>query len=43
LGLGLGVDTIVDFTNGQDSIKLASGLNFGKLSRAAGNNATLIR
>ncbi|MEG4803374.1 hypothetical protein QUB63_10750 [Microcoleus sp. ARI1-B5] len=43
LGLGLGVDTIVDFTNAQDSIQLASGLNFGKLSIAAGNNATLIR
>ena len=43
LGVGLGVDTIVDFTNGQDSIQLASGLNFGKLSIVAGNNATLIR
>lgn len=43
LGVGLGVDTIVDFTKGQDSIQLASGLNFGKLSLSAGNNATLIR
>jgi hypothetical protein len=41
--VGLGADTIVDFTKGQDSIQLASGLNFGKLSISAGNNATLIR
>jgi Ca2+-binding RTX toxin-like protein len=43
LGAGLGADTIVDFTKGQDSIQLARGLNFGKLSIVAGNNATLIR
>lgn len=43
LGVGLGADTIVDFTKGQDSIQLAKGLNFGKLSISAGNNATLIR
>lgn len=43
LGAGLGADTIVDFTKGQDSIQLAKGLNFGKLSISAGNNATLIR
>jgi Ca2+-binding RTX toxin-like protein len=42
LGLGLGADTIVDFTLGQDSIQLVGGLNFGKLSLSAGNNATLI-
>lgn len=43
LGVGLGADTIVDFTKGQDLIQLAKGLNFGKLSISAGNNATLIR
>jgi Ca2+-binding RTX toxin-like protein len=43
LGAGLGADTIVDFTVGQDLILLGSGLNFGKLSLSAGNNATLIR
>jgi Ca2+-binding RTX toxin-like protein len=42
LGVGLGADTIVDFTLGQDSIQLVDGLNFGKLSVSAGNNATLI-
>ncbi len=43
LGVGLGADTIVDFTLGQDSIQLVGDLNFGKLSLSAGNNATLIR
>jgi len=42
LGVGVGADTIVDFTLGQDSIQLVGDLNFGKLSLSAGNNATLI-
>jgi Ca2+-binding RTX toxin-like protein len=43
LGAGLGVDTISDFGNGQDTIQLINGLTFGQLSISPGTNATLIR
>jgi len=43
LGAGLGVDTISDFTNSQDTIQLINGLTFGQLSISAGTNGTLIR
>jgi Tol biopolymer transport system component len=43
LGAGLGVDTISDFTNSQDTIQLINGLTFGQLSISPGTNATLIR
>ncbi|MEG4489099.1 calcium-binding protein [Microcoleus sp. D2_18a_B4] len=43
LGAGLGVDTISDFTNSQDTIQLINGLTFGQLSISSGTNGTLIR
>jgi Ca2+-binding RTX toxin-like protein len=43
LGARLGVDTISDFTNSQDTIQLINGLTFGQLSISAGTNGTLIR
>ncbi|MEG4069888.1 calcium-binding protein [Microcoleus sp. Pol11C2] len=43
LGAGLGVDTISDFANGQDTLQLINGLTFGQLSISAGTNGTLIR
>jgi Ca2+-binding RTX toxin-like protein len=43
LGAGLGVDTISDFTNSQDTIQLINGLSFGQLSISPGTNGTLIR
>ncbi|MEG4072144.1 calcium-binding protein [Microcoleus sp. Pol14C2] len=42
LGAGLGVDTISDFGNSQDTIQLINGLTFGQLSISAGTNGTLI-
>ena len=42
LGAGLGVDTISDFGNGQDTIQLINGLTFGQLSIYPGINGTLI-
>jgi Ca2+-binding RTX toxin-like protein len=43
LGAGLGVDTISDFGNRQDTIQLINGLTFGQLSISPGTNGTLIR
>ncbi len=43
LGAGLGVDTISDFANGQDTFQLINGLTFGQLSISPGTNGTLIR
>jgi Ca2+-binding RTX toxin-like protein len=43
LGAGLGVDTISDFTNSQDTIQLINGLTFGLLSISPGTNGTLIK
>ena len=43
LGAGLGIDTISDFVNGQDTIQLINGLTFGQLSISPGTNGTLIR
>ena len=43
LDAGLGVDTISDFANGQDTFQLINGLSFGQLSISAGTNGTLIR
>jgi Tol biopolymer transport system component len=43
LGAGLGVDTISDFGNRQDTIQLINGLTFGLLSISPGTNGTLIR
>ncbi|MEG4112524.1 MULTISPECIES: calcium-binding protein [unclassified Microcoleus] len=43
LGAGLGVDTICDFGNYQDTIQLINGLTFGQLSISPGTNSTLIR
>jgi hypothetical protein len=43
LGAGLGVDTISDFTNSQDTIQLINGLTFGQLSISPETNGTLIR
>ncbi|MEG4072113.1 calcium-binding protein [Microcoleus sp. Pol14C2] len=43
LGAGLGVDTISDFGNYQDTIQLINGLTFGQLSISPGTNSTLIR
>jgi Tol biopolymer transport system component len=43
LGAGLGVNTISDFTNSQDTIQLINGLTFGQLSISPGTNGTLIR
>ncbi|TAH16985.1 MAG: calcium-binding protein, partial [Oscillatoriales cyanobacterium] len=42
LGAGLGVDTISDFGNGQDTIQLINALTFGQLSIYPGINGTLI-
>ncbi|UNU23583.1 calcium-binding protein [Microcoleus vaginatus] len=43
LGAGLGVDTISDFANSQDTIQLINGLTFGQLSISPGTDGTLIR
>ncbi len=43
LGAGLGIDTISDFVNGQDTVQLINGLTFGQLSISPGTNGTLIR
>ena len=43
LGAGLGVDTISDFTNSQDTVQLINGLTFGQLSISPGTDGTLIR
>jgi Ca2+-binding RTX toxin-like protein len=43
LGAGLGVDTISDFGNRQDTFQLINGLTFGQLSISPGTNGTLIR
>jgi Tol biopolymer transport system component len=43
LGARLGVDTISDFGNRQDTIQLINGLTFGQLSISSGTNGTLIR
>ena len=43
LGARLGVDTISDFTDGQDIIQLINGLTFGQLSISPGTNGTLIK
>jgi len=43
LGAGLGVDTISDFGNRQDTIQLINGLTFGQLSISPGTNGILIR
>jgi Tol biopolymer transport system component len=43
LGAGLGVETISDFTNSQDTIQLINGLTFGQLSISPETNGTLIR
>ncbi|MEG4046499.1 calcium-binding protein, partial [Microcoleus sp. Pol17C2] len=43
LGGGLGVDTISDFANSQDTIQLINGLTFGQLSISPGTDGTLIR
>jgi Ca2+-binding RTX toxin-like protein len=42
LGARLGVETISDFTNSQDTIQLINGLTFGQLSISPGTNGTLI-
>ena len=42
LGARLGIDTISDFTKGQDTVQLINGLTFGQLSISAGINGTLI-
>jgi Ca2+-binding RTX toxin-like protein len=42
LGAGLGVDTIADFANFQDTVQLINGLTFGQLSISPGTDATLI-
>jgi len=43
LGARLGVETISDFTNSQDTIQLINGLTFGQLSISPETNGTLIR
>jgi Tol biopolymer transport system component len=43
LGARLGIDTIYDFVNGQDTVQLINGLTFGQLSISPGTNGTLIR
>jgi Ca2+-binding RTX toxin-like protein len=43
LGAGLGVDTISDFTNSQDTIQLINGLTSGQLSISPETNGTLIK
>ncbi|MEG4086499.1 calcium-binding protein [Microcoleus sp. POL10_C6] len=42
LGVGLGVDTIADFANSQDTVQLINGLTFGQLSISPGTDGTLI-
>jgi Ca2+-binding RTX toxin-like protein len=42
LGVGLGVDTIADFANSQDTVQLIDGLTFGQLSISPGTDGTLI-
>ncbi|MEG4528987.1 calcium-binding protein [Microcoleus sp. D2_18a_D3] len=42
LGAGLGVDTISDFANSQDTVQLINGLTFGQLSISPGTDGTLI-
>jgi Ca2+-binding RTX toxin-like protein len=42
LGAGLGVDTIADFANSQDTVQLIDGLTFGQLSILPGTDGTLI-
>ncbi|MEG5228754.1 calcium-binding protein, partial [Microcoleus sp. B3-D3] len=42
LGAGLGVDTIADFANSQDTVQLINGLTFGQLSISPGTDGTLI-
>jgi hypothetical protein len=39
----IGVDTISDFTNSQDTFQLINGLTFGQLSISPATNGTLIR
>jgi Ca2+-binding RTX toxin-like protein len=43
LGARLGVDTISDFGNSQDTFQLINGLTFGQLSISPGTNGTLIK
>ncbi|MEG3908587.1 calcium-binding protein [Microcoleus sp. w2-18bC1] len=42
LGVGLGVDTIVDFAKSQDTVQLINGLTFGQLLISPGTDGTLI-
>ncbi|UNU18018.1 calcium-binding protein [Microcoleus vaginatus PCC 9802] len=42
LGAGLGVDTIADFANSQDTVQLINGLTFRQLSISPGTDGTLI-
>ncbi|MEG4218771.1 hypothetical protein QUA27_25840 [Microcoleus sp. Pol14C6] len=42
LGAGLGVDTIADFANSQDTVHLINGLTFRQLSISPGTDGTLI-
>ncbi|MEG3991128.1 calcium-binding protein, partial [Microcoleus sp. S28C3] len=42
LGVGLGVDTIVNFAKSQDTVQLINGLTFGQLSILPGTDGTLI-
>ncbi|MEG4087977.1 calcium-binding protein [Microcoleus sp. Pol12B4] len=42
LGAGLGVDTISDFTNSQDTMQLINGLTFGQLAISPGTDRTLV-
>ncbi|MEG4349125.1 calcium-binding protein [Microcoleus sp. LAD1_D3] len=42
LGIGLGVDTIVNFAKSQDTVQLINGLSFRQLSIAPGTDGTLI-
>jgi hypothetical protein len=43
IGLGLGIETISDFTNGQDAIQLRGFFSFQELSISPENNGTLIK
>ena len=43
LGARLGVDTIADFVQSQDTVQLINGLTFGQLSISPGTDGTLIR
>ncbi|MBD1814015.1 PD40 domain-containing protein [Microcoleus vaginatus DQ-U2] len=42
LGVGWGVDTIVNFVKSQDTVQLINGLTFGQLSISQGTDGTLI-